>query len=803
MWKVIKKTFYVLWLVVSRLFVIGVLAAFGVVAYVAKDLPDVTDLESFEAAQSTEIFDSKGNLLYTIHGAENRKQVSLDEISDNLEKATLAIEDDNFYSHPGFDVWAIGKAVMYEFFEVGSARGGSTLTQQYIKNAFLSPERDYVRKLKEIILAVRLEREYSKDNILALYLNLIPYGNNAHGAEKAAETYFGKTAKDLTVAESAILAALPQAPSRYNPYGNNKYTHLLKEFTEEELASRNISSEADLQQTEFARGLLGATIELLNGTNLYLPGRADLVVYRMHELGYIGDQEKAQALAELSRMEFKPYKEEIRYPHFVFYVTEILEKKYGRDMLERGGLKVYTTLDPDLQDYAEGVALEHAEINKWRFGANNLSMVTANPQTGEILAMVGSVDYFNEEIDGNVNVALRPRQPGSSFKPIVYAEAFNHGYAPGNIVYDVPTKIYSKTPQNYDGQFRGQMTLRTALAQSRNIPAIKAYYLAGEQDNVIHLSSKMGITTLDPEHSYGYPLALGAGEVPLIEMVSAFSTFANGGKKPELTGVARVENSEGHILEELRPKELDQALNPQVAYLISSILSDRKNGIGPNLFVDGHINAAKTGTSTKATKGSGQAVRPGDVWTIGYTPTRVTAVWVGNTKGEGLAFSANGYDTAAPIFKKVMTEALKDLPNEPFVRPAGVRTAQTYQPVSSKPDNDEGQPLRFATTDVFASFSEPVGANVYYPRKLAPIGSFLNWNREVEVYYEAVLEKYEEEQEEAEQPQGLLQQSLIEQQLERLDKQKESESSTVETEQSTGDEEFDWENVSSEAWRYQ
>ncbi len=759
----IKKFFFWSASIVIGFGLLGVIALAGLFAYLSVGLPDVTNLENLNAAQSTEIFDREGNLLYTIHGEENREKVSIDQISPFLRDATIALEDADFWNHKGFDIWALGKVAMYEAFGVGTARGGSTITQQYIKNTFLSSERSYVRKAKELILAIRLERVYDKEKILELYLNRIPYGNNGYGAQKASEIYFDKNAADLNLAESVILASLPQAPSRYNPYGDNRYSHLLKEFKEDELQYRNITSVGDLELEEYARGLIGSSINLANGEKIYLPGRTDIVLREMEKLELITEEQKQEALKTLQTIEFNDYVEDIEHPHFVLYIKEQLEEKYGKDIVEQGGLKVYTTIDPELQAYAEEIAAEYGDINETKFDANNLSILTVNSKTGEILTMIGSRDYWNEEIDGNVNVALRARQPGSSFKPFVYAQAFYNGYAPGNIVHDIPTTIGTYKPQNYDGSWGGQMSLRHALAQSRNIPAIKAYYLAGEQDSIIDLVTKMGITTLDKEYYYGAPFALGTGEVPLMEMVTAYSVFSTNGKKPELTGIKRVENSNGDIIEELKTKEFEEVMDPQIAYLVNSILSDLDHSLGPNLQISGKIIAAKTGTSTKENKQkAGGSVLPGDVWTIGYTPTIVTGVWVGNTDGTGMKYNANGYDTAAPIWKAVMTEALKELPAEPFPEPEGIKHVKIGKSSGKLPSTST--PDSMTVTEIFPSFSVPTEtektffkvkidtvsgklATAYTPdeavkevtfQNYEPIADMLNWRKEVLSYYGTV-----------------------------------------------------------------
>lgn len=744
------------------LMLLGLITFGGTIAILSIGLPDVSKLENIAAAQSTEIFDRNGKILYTIHGEENREHVALNKISKYLMDATIAIEDDSFYEHGGFDIWALGKVGMHEVFGIGAARGGSTITQQYIKNTFLSSEHSYLRKAKELILAVRLEQTYDKDKILELYLNRIPYGNNAYGIQKASEIYLAKKADELTLGESAVLASLPQAPTRYNPYGDGKYSHLLKKFTSDELKYRDIEGESDLEIEEYSRGLIGAHIDLGNGQKIYIPGRSDLVLKRMFDTGKITADQQIAALNEIQKLTFNQYKESIKHYHFVFYIKQQLEEKYGKDVVEQGGLKVYTTLDSDLQDYAEEIAAEKGPYNIKTYGSNNIALMTINAKTGQILAMLGSWDYQNEDIDGKVNVVLRPRQPGSSFKPLVYAQAFYNGYAPGNVIYDIPTKIGgTDTPQNYDGKFQGQITVRRALGQSRNIPAIKAYFLAGQQDNIIDLASKMGITTLDKKHSYGYPLALGAAEIPLIEMVKAYGTFANGGKRPELTGILKVENANGDILEEWKQPELEEVLDPQIAYLVTSILSDRSVAVGTKIFINGKTNAAKTGTSTKQNKSEagGSKVRPSDGWVLGYTPTIVTGVWIGNTDGTGLGYNADGYTTAAPIWNAVMTKALEKMPDEKFIEPEGIKHISISKASGKLPGPNT--PASMIISDIFASFSQPTETdNLFFKVKIDTISGLLateytpaettkevtfqsyqdiadmfNWNKEVANYF--------------------------------------------------------------------
>jgi len=703
-----KITFWLLTIIVGG-GLLGVILAALSIGIISITLPDVSSLDKLAAAQSTEIYDKEGGLLYTIHGEENREYVPLSEVSETLTKATVAIEDDEFFEHGGFDLPGIAKAVIYELTGVGTPRGGSTITQQYVKNTFLSAQRSYIRKLKELILAIRLERTYDKDKILELYLNRIPYGNNAYGIQKASEIYFNKNAKDLTLAESAILAGLPQAPSRYNPYGNNKYSHLLKTFSAEELELRKIKAESDLKTEEYVRGCLGQMVDLGNGEKIYIKGRSDIVLARMEELGKITHDERQQAVNELQTITFNTYREKMKAPHFVFYIKQILEEKYGKDVVETGGLKVYTTLDPEIQEHAEKVALERGKANESTYGANNIAVLTADVKTGQILAMVGSRDYFDTEIDGNVNVVMRSRQPGSSFKPIVYAQAFYNGYGPGSVTYDVPMNFGADSPQNFDGKFMGRLTLRTALGQSRNIPAIQAYFLAGQQNYIIDLASRMGITTLDKNHQYGYPLALGAGEIPLYQMVQAYTVFANNGKKIDLNAILKIENSKGDVLEEYKPKtenQIPEVLDPQIAFLINSILSDDSIKLGQSLIISGRELATKTGTSTKESKQGGtKSVAPGDGWIIGYTPQIIVGVWGGNTRGEALKLNATGEGMAGYVFQTTMAKALSSLPAEPFPIPTSVKkiAVSTISGLLPGPNT----PQAFIKEDYFASFAVP------------------------------------------------------------------------------------------------
>lgn len=684
----------------------GLFLFFVSIAILSIGLPSVDNITS-QSAKATEIYDRNGTLLYTISGEENRKYIPYEQISPNLISATVAIEDDQFWQHKGFDMTGIAAAGLNEVFGIGKKRGGSTITQQYVKNAFLTPERSITRKLRELIMAVRLEQKYDKKKILELYLNQIPYGNNAYGIQRAAEIYFGKNAADLTLGESTILAAIPQAPSYYNPYGSHRDSTITKTFTPEEIQKRTLKTAEDINGNEYVYGLVGKMNTIDDQHKIYMPGRADVVLKRMLDLGLITQQQKDEAWKATQAVTFLPFKYSIKAPHFVMYVQQLLEQKYGKEILERGGLKVYTTLDWNLQQVAENAISKRAETNQKNYKASNAAALFADPKTGQILTMVGSRDYFNNDIDGNVNVTTRNRQPGSTFKPFVYAQAFLRRYTPATVLYDTPTKIGPDTPQNYEGSFEGAMPMRRALGQSRNIPAIKAYFLGGEQSAIIDLVQKMGITTLDQNHDYGYPLAIGAGEVKMIDMVTAYSVFANMGKKPEMTAVLKVEDQSGNIIDEWDPQSVNlwqDALDPEVSYLIDSILSDTSIKLSQNLSIDGHTVATKTGTSTNKNKSQGTAY-PMDLWVMGYTPSIVGSVWVGNNRGDPLGGNADGSNVSAPIWKEIMTEYLKDKPDEPFARPEGIKEVTVSSATGLLPN--ENTPKENLRTEIFASFAIP------------------------------------------------------------------------------------------------
>lgn len=592
-------------------------------------IPELNSFDSRRMAQSTQIYDREGKtLLFDLNSNVKREVVPLAEISPNLQKATLAIEDARFYDHSGISFIAIGRSVLTDIARLSFAQGGSTITQQVVKNTILTGKKSIVRKVQEVILALRLERRYSKDEILEFYFNVTPYGGTMYGAEVAAHSFFGKSANDLTLAEAAYMAAIPQLPTYYSPYGNNR----------EDLDTRK-----------------------------------NIVLSRMLELGYITLEEYDMADAEVVTFS-RQQNNSILAPHFVFYIEGLLEEKYGPDVATQG-ITVITTLDADLQREADRIVSEYALANESRFNASNAALVALDPKTSQILAMVGSRDYFDEAIDGSYNVALANRQPGSSFKPFVYSAALQKGYTPETVLFDVPTQfstvcepsdIYNSeapcyAPGNYDLKFRGPMTFTTAIAQSINIPAVKALYLAGIP-NVLTLAKNLGITTLGEPSDYGLSLALGAAEVRLIDMVGAYAAFANNGVVHEPTGILRITGENGKVLEEY-VEESRQAIEPDIARQMASMLSNneaRQPEYPPNnpFYFPGYDVGTKTGTTNESR----------DAWTIGFSPTVVVGAWAGNNDNSPMVKEIAGY-IVAPMWREVMSYAIARYPQEFFTPP--------------------------------------------------------------------------------------------------------------------------------------
>lgn len=596
-------------------------------------IPDFNSFEDRKVSNSTQIYDRTGEiLLYDIHQDTKRTDITFEQMSINIKNATVAIEDSEFYNHGGIRITSIIRATLSNIFHIGIGGGGSTITQQLVKNTLLTQSYGlgkYVRKIKEWFLAIKIDNSMPKEKILEAYLNEVPYGGNIYGIEAASKTYFNKNAQDLTLAEAAYLASIPQSPTVLSPYGKNK----------------------DKLET-----------------------RKNLVLFRMLELGFITEDNYNQAKNEI--VTFIPQATKgIIAPHFVFFIKDYLEQKYGDEMVKNGGLKVTTTLDVDLETKAEEFVKEGALQNEKDWNGKNAGLVAIDPKTGQILSMVGSRDYFDKNIDGNFNITTANRQPGSSFKPFIYATAFNKGFTQDTVLFDLPTEFQSTCdatgralpghsqkdcymPENYDGKYRGPMALRDALAQSINIPAVKLFYLAGLSDS-LKTAENMGITTLKDVGQYGLTLVIGGGEVSLLDMTSAYGAFANAGIKNPYTGILKIEDLSGNVLEEFKnnPQEV---LPKNTALTISDILSDNKARtptFGANSVLNIPGTAVKTGTTNNNK----------DAWTVGYTPSIVVGVWAGNN--DNIPMKKGGAAVAGPIWNKFMNEALKILPRESFEKP--------------------------------------------------------------------------------------------------------------------------------------
>ena len=588
-----------------------------------RSLPSPKQLSQREPEVSTKIYDRQGNLLYKIYKNENRTIIPLSDIPPHVRLSTLAAEDAEFYNHPGFSIRGIIRAIVTDA-QTGSLQGGSTITQQLVKNALLTPEKTLTRKIRELILSIQVEASYTKDQILEMYLNEVSYGGTAYGIEEAGRLYFGKSARDLDLAEAAFLAGLPRSPTFYSPFGQN--------------------SDLALQRQKEVLRLM--TINK-----------------------YITVKQEEDAGAEVLKLVTN--KTEIKAPHFVMYVRQLLVDKYGEDMVEKGGLEVTTSLDLPTQLAAEKIVLE--EVNKLKgLHVGNGAAMVLNPKTGEILAMVGSKDYFDSKADGNVNVLTRLRQPGSSIKVVNYAFALASGkYTPATILNDSPityntpgTTPYS--PVNYDGQFRGFVSLRSAFAQSRNIPAVRILASYGV-DKMIEEGKNLGITTWNDPSLYGLSLTLGGGAVKGIDLAKVYAVVANSGNRPELIPILQVKNYKGKVLEQNSPQSTG-VLDPRVAYSLIDILKDNtarapEFGFNSSLVVKNHPEiAVKTGTSNDLR----------DNWTVGFNQNFLVLTWVGNNDNSSMSRIVSGITGAAPIWNKIMLVILADSPSIDWKAPDGM-----------------------------------------------------------------------------------------------------------------------------------
>lgn len=586
-----------------------------------KILPDPTVLAQQQFPQTTKIYDRNHTLLYQFYANQNRTLVHLKDIPLYLREATIAIEDKNFYQNPGFDIVAIARAAIADI-QHKSLQGGSTLTQQLIKSTLLSSEQTVNRKIEELVLAFWAERLYSKDKILEMYLNVVPYGGTAWGVETASQTYFGKEVQDLDLAECAFLAGMPQAPTLYSPYG----TH------------------PDLWKK-----------------------RQKEVLSRMKDLGYIDSGQEKEALNE--KLVFQSQATPLLAPHFVMYVKDLLIQKYGLPIVEKGGLSVTTSLDLSTQNMAQKVVSNEVSHDT-NLNLSNGAAVVTNPQNGDILAMVGSIDYNNPDF-GAVNLTTSLRQPGSSIKVVTYAAALSHGYTPATIIDDSPVAYTSAwetyAPVNYDGRFHGLVTLRTSLANSFNIPAVKTLAAIGIP-MFVDYGHKMGISHLGDAGDYGLSVTLGAADVTMLDMATAYGTLANNGTRVDLNPILEVDDYRGNILEKKQDPQGVQVLDPGVTFLLDSILSDnsaRSLEFGPNspLYIPGYMVPVKTGTTDDKR----------DNWTDGYTKDRVVITWVGNNDNSPMSQNlASGITGAAPIWHQIMTNLVRGKKDDPFTPPSDV-----------------------------------------------------------------------------------------------------------------------------------
>lgn len=632
---------------------LGSALAGGAYIYVARQLPPSEELLTrAKTFESTRIYDRNGVLLWEIIDPTGgrRTVVRLQSIPLVVRQATIATEDPTFYSNPGVNVLSIARAFWQNLREGGIASGASTITQQLVKTLFLSPEVTYERKIKEAVLATEVTRRYSKDQILEIYLNQVYYGNMAYGIGTAAEVYFQKPVEELSLAEGAMIVGMAQGPAIYDPYTN-------------------------LPQAKLRQGIV-----------------LDLMVRR----GYITRSEAERALAE--ELVFAPPRIEMKAPHFSVYVREQLEAQYGTDLLYRGGLRVTTTLDMNLQDAAQRIVQSKID-SLLEMNATNASLVAMNPQNGQILAMIGSVDFNDPAIDGQVNVALRPRQPGSAIKPVTYLAAFERGWTAATFIMDIKTEFPDGAnppyvPKNHDDQEHGPVLVRGALARSLNIPAVKALQFV-TVPGMLEMAHKLGITSLN-RPDYGLALTLGGGDVTLLEMTATYAVIANGGRRVHPQPILRIEDSSGRLVFEATEQPGDILIDPRHAYLITSILSDKEARLPtfgtPNALELSRPAAAKTGTTDDYR----------DAWTIGYTPEMVTGVWVGNSSGEPMkrVFGSRG---AAPVWHDFMEEALRDTPVQEFTVPAGL-VAVEICPVSGKLHSDKCPSAR---TELFVAGTEP------------------------------------------------------------------------------------------------
>ncbi|MBU2543206.1 transglycosylase domain-containing protein [Patescibacteria group bacterium] len=660
--------------------VIIVLGFFGLYAWYAKDLPKPGEVVR-KSGFSTRIYDREGELLYDLYNTERRIPINIKNIPDYLKHATVAIEDKDFYKHGGFDLLTIIR-IPYNIIFRHRVIGGSTLTQQLVKNALLTNERTIIRKYKELILSLQIERRFSKDEILEMYLNEAPYGGTAWGVGAAADMYFKKDVRDLTVVESAFLAGLPQRPSIYSPFAGK---------------------------------------EDKDG-NPYWQGRTETVLEKMKEYGYLTEIAYQEATTELNSMEFERTVSNIKAPHFVFYIRDQLEEMFGEDVVESGGLQVTTTLDLKLHEKAEEIVQEEVEDIAYLNITNGAAMVM-DPDTGEILSMVGSADYFAKEatqegevaIGGQFNVAVDGlRQPGSSIKPVTYLAMFQRGFTPASMLMDVSTEFMTGIdstekpyqPKNYDGKFHGPISLRNALGSSINVPAVKSVAIVGV-DNFLQLAYELGFDTLEPTQEnlrrFGLAVTLGGGEVHLLDTVTAYSTFANGGRKVQPISILKVQDMNGSVLFEHKQVNGPQVISAGEAFLINHVLSDnnaRLLAFGANSLLNtGRPIAVKTGTTNDQR----------DNWTIGWSQKIMVGTWVGNNDNSPMKQVASGVTGASPIWRRIILAALEQGYGTPeWVVPEGVEQVQVDSLSGYPSHNSFPEKTEYVLRGTLPSLPDPI-----------------------------------------------------------------------------------------------
>lgn len=652
-----------IFIIASILFIFFI--ALTTFAWMAKDLPSPGKLSQTE--KSTVFYDRNGKMLFELYKDKNRIPVSLKEVSSYIKQATIAIEDKNFYKHRGISQSGLIRAILYSFVFRQQLQGGSTITQQLIKNVLLSSQRTFTRKIKEMILAFEVERRYSKDQILEMYLNEAPYGGTFWGIGSASRGYFGKEPKDLTLVESAFLAGLPQAPSVYSPFvgKNNAWQQRTKD-----------------------------------------------VLRRMREDGYISKKEEKEALNQIEKLKFSKTKLSINAPHFVFYVKDFMEKEFGGNILSQG-LKIKTTLDLEMQNKIEEIVKKEIEKIKY-LNVSNGAVVVVDSKTGEILAMVGSYDY-NDQKYGNFNAALGMRQPGSTLKPITYALAFEKGYTPSTVIMDVKTIFPQQggsdyIPVNYDGKFRGPMQIRFALGNSENIPAVKMLAIVGIK-NFLQKAYDMGINSFAPTEKnlsrFGLSITLGGGETNLLQLTKAFSVFARGGTKMETQSILEVRDYNNKLIFKQKKPSEKRVFSKEISFLISHILSDnnaRSEVFGPNSYlrIPGKTVAVKTGTSDDKR----------DNWAVGYTQSITVGVWVGNNDNSKMNPQiASGVTGASPIFYYTMIELLKKYDDGIIEKPDKVKALEIDGYLGGLPK--EGYPKR---AEYFIEGTEPKSISPFYKK---------------------------------------------------------------------------------------